>query len=112
MAEAVLQRQHQRLWAYQREGTGDGLGSVKRLHQHHHQVGHANVFGFDGRVDRYIALAPFVLHPQTMLVHRLDMRAAAVQQPGFMPCLAQGRANGATQCTGAQNADFHVADLL
>ncbi|MNN09110.1 hypothetical protein D3C81_1219860 [compost metagenome] len=62
MAEAVLQRQHQRLRAEQRRGTGNRFGGVERLHQHHDQVSHAHVVGIGGGIDTHLPLAVFVLH--------------------------------------------------
>ncbi|MNO87777.1 Nodulation protein D 2 [compost metagenome] len=85
---------------------------MERLDQHHYQVGHAHGCRVASRLHPDLPLAAFILYPQPAQIHRLDMRLATIQQPGFVPRLAQGRTNGATQGAGAQNADFQIADLL
>jgi hypothetical protein len=108
VAEAVLQRQHGRVGPDDAAGRFHHRAGVERLHQHDHQIDHADRAGVGGRMHRHLAVHAGFAHDQAVLPHRIHMGAAAVHQPDLVAVFGQHAADGTTQGAGAQYTNLQI----
>ena len=109
-AEAVLDREHQRVRPDQRSRSlGRGL-DVHRLGREDHELRLADLGRVGRRLDRDDAVAARALDPQAALADRLDVLLPEVDRPDLVSGAAEQPRIDRAHRAGADDRDLHGCD--